>query len=294
MGGRRGPASRRERTRGACAYLAPGRMVYAGEYRIGEEPPAGPLQHGLDTAVTYAQHLLGDERADGVLRLKQPAAALIEEADRADLLVVGSGSHSILSAMMLGSVAGAVAAQALCPVAVVRGSVGDLQPDGSPIRRAGIVVGVDGSEQSDRALEFAFEQAASRGLPIRLVHCWQPRDYVDPAYWDDERLAAQMEERRLRLNDSVAPYREKYPSVQDTAELVRGGPGPVLVHLSEDADMLVVGSRGHGVAGLLLGSVSQNVLHHAHCTVAVVRHKLPPGRESSATRRREQAKRSRH
>lgn len=253
----------------------PARTIYAGEYIIGQPPPAEMLREGLDTAVTYARHRLGDDRAVGVLRAKIPAEALIEESDGADLLVVGSKPRSTLSAVVLGSVSCAVAAHAPCPVAVVRGKP-NKEVDGSPTESAGIVVGVDGSELSDRAAAFAFDQASARELPLRLIHCWQPADHIDPAYWDEERLAAHVEEHRVRLTESAAPYREKYPAVDVTIEMVRGRPGPILVRKSTFADMLVVGSRGHGgVAGLLLGSVSQNVLHHAQCTVVVVRQKLP-------------------
>lgn len=253
----------------------PARTIYAGEYFIGEPPPAEMFQEGLDAAVTYARHRLGEEWAVGILKAKIPAGALIEESDGADLLVVGSNPRSTLSAVVLGSVSSAVAAQAPCPVVVVRGG-SDNEFDGSETQSAGIVVGVDGSELSDRAVAFAFDQAVARDLPLRLIHCWQPADHIDPAYWDEERLAAHVEEHRVRLTESTAPYREKYPAVDVTIELVRGRPGPILVRKSTLADMLVVGSRGHGgVAGLLLGSVSQNVLHHAHCTVVVVRQKLP-------------------
>src|SRR5690606_31745364 len=92
------------------------------------------------------------------------------------------------------------------------------------------------------------------------------------AYWDEERQAAHDEEFRDELRKFAAPYVEKYPTVNVSTEAVRGKPGPILVRELVHADMLVVGSRGRGgIAGLLLGSVRQGVLHHSRCTVVVIR-----------------------
>jgi nucleotide-binding universal stress UspA family protein len=74
------------------------------------------------------------------------------------------------------------------------------------------------------------------------------------------------------LDDALAPYRQRYPDLAVVAHVVNGSPAEVLTSLSETAQLLVVGSRGRGgFRGLLLGSVSHQVLHHAHCPVGVVR-----------------------
>ena len=74
------------------------------------------------------------------------------------------------------------------------------------------------------------------------------------------------------LDDELALWREKYPELTITAEAVGDSPGRVLVEASRTASLVVVGSRGHGgFTGLLLGSVSQQLLHHSHSPVAVIR-----------------------
>ena len=137
-----------------------------------------------------------------------------------------------------------------------------------------IVVGVDGSEPSEKALRWAADEARLRGATLDVVLAWEPMmvgaypyggtPAFDPAELEagaKERLASAMAD--LDTSGLVAPPNE----------LLRcGSPSSVLIELSKDADLVVVGSRGRGgFAGLLLGSVSQQVLHHAHCPVALVR-----------------------
>jgi nucleotide-binding universal stress UspA family protein len=124
-----------------------------------------------------------------------------------------------------------------------------------------IVVGVDHSPGAKAALVFAEEEARLRGATLRAVHVWQ-YGYVD--------LHAAAE---AALEASV---REALPAsdVEIEQRVVQGLAAGVLVHESRDADLLVVGSRGHGgFAQLLLGSVSQQCAHHAECPVVIVRAK---------------------
>jgi nucleotide-binding universal stress UspA family protein len=172
------------------------------------------------------------------------------------MVVVGTRSPNKISAAFLGSVATAVAAKAPCPVVVVRGE----RHDGP------IVVGTDGSPDSKDAMSFAFAQAARTGQPLRVVYCWQPQtEYGASAGTTSELL-------KDWLAESVEPYADKYPTVKVRASVLEGRPGAQLIKLSVDASLVVVGSRGRGgVKGLLLGSVSQSLLHHADSPVAIVR-----------------------
>ena len=146
-----------------------------------------------------------------------------------------------------------------------------------------IVVGVDHSEQAKGALRFALEEAKLRDAKLRVVHAWQYGTVgatglesfypVVGADVSELREAAEQElERTLR---------ESLPdtdSIEVERRVVEGPPAAVLVGESRDADMLVVGSRGHGgFAELLLGSVSQQVAHHAACPVVIVRPKAKGG-----------------
>jgi nucleotide-binding universal stress UspA family protein len=121
-------------------------------------------------------------------------------------------------------------------------------------------VGVDESDCAEKALAFAVEEAAERGVPLRVV-----------------RAAAlgNREEQSRRLDDLVSVWREKYPEMTIHAEAVDDHPAAALASASKTGQLLVVGSRGRGaLRGMLLGSVSQHLLHHSACTVAVV-HDLP-------------------
>ena len=135
-----------------------------------------------------------------------------------------------------------------------------------------VVVGVDGSEQSKRALQWAGDEASKHGAELLIVSTW-----ATPL---GGRLAAPPEEVSNQLaQDTEAMLRRTLsetlgdsPQVPVNATVTRGYPAQVLVELSDNADLLVVGSRGRGgFAGLLLGSVSQHVATNARCTVVVVR-----------------------
>lgn len=218
------------------------------------EVPRKKFQRQLDEAVEYARDRLGYDGASGWLAQEDPATAILTEAPAAELVVLGSRSPNKLSAAFLGSVATAVAAKAPCPVVVVR----------HPRRTGSIVVGVDGSELSEDALAFAFEEAERTGQPVKAVHCWQPAEEAG--------APATRQLREVWLADSLAPYEEKYPAVRARAYVVSDRPSVVLTDMSASASLVVVGSRGRGgVAGLLLGSVSQSLLHHAQSPVAIVR-----------------------
>jgi nucleotide-binding universal stress UspA family protein len=195
-----------------------------------------------------------------------PAAAVLVEASAgACLVVVGHRGRGGLASLLLGSVAAGVAAHAHGPVVVVRESPGTASPTGP------VVVGVDGSAQSDAALGFAFEEADLRGLPLTVVHAWTPPPSRGGARPLTDEVAELETAEVHRMREWVRRWREKFPHVPVTDRLIAAHPAAALIDLSRDATLLVVGSRGHGgFAGLLLGSVSQQVLHHAQCPIAVV------------------------
>jgi nucleotide-binding universal stress UspA family protein len=134
-----------------------------------------------------------------------------------------------------------------------------------------IVVGVDGSEPSKAALRWALDEARLRGATLRVVYAWSLR-YVTAAGIavpgvDPEQVRADGEE---MLDSLLGELPVDGLDVERVA--IEGGPASVLVEAAEGAELLVVGSRGHGgFAGLLLGSVSQQCAHHAPCPVVIVR-----------------------
>jgi nucleotide-binding universal stress UspA family protein len=132
------------------------------------------------------------------------------------------------------------------------------------------VVGVDGSEGSRRALRWAVAEAADRGRPVRAVTVWQRTyNYGSQAYWPiDDDIARRAKEQLAQVVDDVT---DRYSKVEMEQVVLEGDPAQVLCAQSEQAGLLVVGSRGRGAfAGLLLGSVSTKCAHHSRCPVVIV------------------------
>ncbi len=134
-----------------------------------------------------------------------------------------------------------------------------------------IVVGIDGSSDSLVALEWAARQAELTGSTLEVVTTWEwPNTYGVPFSLPEE-YDPDADARGV-LEQAVAPVHSAHPSVTIQASAVKGPPAPTLVDLSQGADLLVVGSRGHGeFTGMLIGSVSNHCVSHAHCSVVVVR-----------------------
>jgi nucleotide-binding universal stress UspA family protein len=190
---------------------------------------------------------------------------LLRESRHSTLLVLGDRGLGGFSGLIVGSVAVQAAAHAACPVLIVRGEEHPAGP---------VVVGADGSEVSALAVGYAVEQAARRGTDLVAVHAWNepvsagPGDML-PLVYDPSALRAEAE--RV-LSESLAGWGQRYPDVVIRSELVHGSAVRELVDRSGSAQLLVVGARGRGgFAGLLLGSVSQSLIYHAACPVAVVR-----------------------
>jgi len=216
-------------------------------------------------AVEVAEKSAPGVPVTGSVRDGAPVTVLLHYARPGALVVIGDRGLGGFSGLVLGSVAIQVVAHAACPVLVVKG---DLTATGP------VVVGVDGSESSQRATGFAFEEAAARDVPLVAVLAWR---YPEPTGIDEESLPLiydqddLMREEARVLENAVAQWCARYPRVRVTRRLHPGRPGKVLVDESEQASLVVVGARGlGGFKGLLLGSVSHAVLYHAHCPVAVV------------------------
>jgi nucleotide-binding universal stress UspA family protein len=131
-----------------------------------------------------------------------------------------------------------------------------------------VVVGVDGSDDSDKALAWAENYARLTGAVVRVVTAWHwPASYGVPVGvpgWDPEEDA--------RIVTEKAAARLALPNSQVATEVAKGAAGNALVQASKEAALLVVGTRGHGgLTGALLGSVSSYCVHHARCPVIVVR-----------------------
>ncbi|HEX8629220.1 MAG TPA: universal stress protein [Catenuloplanes sp.] len=179
----------------------------------------------------------------------QPATAALLRASRtAALLVLGAEDLADRIGLPVESVLVQLVARARCPVLVA----GPTQPQGGPV-----VVGVDGSPAAQLAVDFAFDEATRRKVPLVAVHAWESGDQ-DAA-------------RRL-LDDAVDAWRDKYAAVEVERQAVRGDVADVLLERALDAQLLVVGPRGAG-AGFrtLLGSAGQALLRRSRCPTVFVR-----------------------
>lgn len=133
-----------------------------------------------------------------------------------------------------------------------------------------IVVGTDGSENSVAALRWAIREAKLRGSKVDVVYTWEYPAVIDPLGVSMLPGADDMTASAERL---LAEVLQKVDSsgVTITSRVVRGAPATALIAAAKDADLLVIGRRGHGgFMGLLLGSVAQQVAHHAPCPVVLV------------------------
>ncbi|CAM3633410.1 universal stress protein [Smaragdicoccus niigatensis] len=195
--------------------------------------------------------------------LKGPLVpTLLTESRTARTLVVGNRGLGAFSSKVLGSASSALARHAHCPVAVVHAmrSIADRGP---------VVVGVDGTANSEPAIGTAFEEASRRKACLYAVHAWSDasESLVRGLDW-----AAVSTAQAVALAESLAGWQEKFPDVDVQRVVVRTGPARELQVLSRDAQLVVVGSHGRGgFAGMLLGSTSEALLHSVECPILIVR-----------------------
>lgn len=162
------------------------------------------------------------------------------------------------------------------PAATTTGSAADT-PGFSNVEEhlrsvSGVVVGDDGSETSRDAVLWAAEYAARRGTELHVVRCWQLTTAPQPASFEPGYIPPMEDWEgtvRQELDAAWTTLRDRMPQLQVHA--VHGSPGRILVEASRDADLVVVGSRGHGrLAELVLGSVAAQVAREAQCPVTIV------------------------
>jgi nucleotide-binding universal stress UspA family protein len=225
----------------------------------------------LDEGVRRASALLGDESVTGTVLQGGASANLVEASRSASLVVTGSRGRGRVEAGLLGSVSYAVTAHAHCPAVVVRGENPEVPgPDHQ------VVVGVDDSASSERALDAAAEVAEAAGAPLLVVsvgtmhspESWAYAETASAGTNHTHAVTAEAEEAVQRAKDRVS---RSHPQLAVETNILFGHAGHVMAELGRDAGLLVVGSRGRGgFTGLLLGSVSHAVIHEADCPVMVV------------------------
>jgi nucleotide-binding universal stress UspA family protein len=191
------------------------------------------------------------------------ASALVEVAgDDASLIVVGARGMNGFKGLLLGSVSRHVLHAARVPVAVIRGE--QSHPDGP------VVVGIDGSDPARRALAWAVADAECRARSLVAVHAWLP-PYNPMGLWSPVDLRRQEAAALTFLDRELGGVDESKLVTPVERSAPEQRPSAALLDAAAEASMLVVGSRGKGqLSKVLLGSVSDQVSHHAHCPVVVV------------------------
>lgn len=247
------------------------------------------VRTGPDPSVDYfaEAHALVAEVAPGLtvdtkVVNDHPIGALRDESRDASVVVVGTRGHSRLRSTIVGSVGEGLTQYAFGPVVVVRGETD--HDDTDPV-----VVGVDGSPTSSEAIQYAARFALAMKAPLRavaaapdpllsiapetVVAAPDPLMSIPPESAVVEEASALVHRDAERfLQEVLSGLHSAHPELSVSSVVLDSHPVDALVEAARDAQLLVVGSHGRGgFAGMLLGSVSRSVLHHAPCPVAVVR-----------------------
>ncbi|MBA9005251.1 universal stress protein [Thermomonospora cellulosilytica] len=227
---------------------------------------------GMPAVAAEARQVL--ERAEKLVRDRCPhvpvgteqtegnaAFVLRERARDAATVVVGHRGAGGFARLLAGSTALQVAGYAACPVVIVRGDAGAA---------GDVVVGLNLYGDNDAALDYAFQAASLRRARVRVVHACPLTQLLLEASRQDEALRIEQGQAQ-QIDRILSPWTKRHPHVRIVRQIVRSHPVVALEEASRQASLLVVGARGHSaLQGVVLGSVSHGVVHHAHCPVAVL------------------------
>lgn len=251
----------------------------------------GLSRHSLTTGqpTTHAQEMAEAVTQAGVTRARAAApdlsvtskttglgaaVALTEASVGASLLVVGGRGRTRASEALLGTVQFAVTAHAECPVVVVPPECVVVADAKHPV-----VVGVDGSQDSNLAVRAAADAASDRGATLLVVAAWQrppvddwSRFYLVDDQWRQDMFAAARARVAQHVNDAAREAKKDHTDLDVVEFVVEGRPSTRLAEESVKAGLVVVGARGRSdLVSLLLGSVGHNLIHRSHCPVLVIR-----------------------
>ncbi|MFE9028364.1 universal stress protein [Streptomyces iakyrus] len=235
----------------------------------------GPSEQMLTDVLVVAAAKRARQRVPGteVTTEVVPAApipVLCRAARKSSVLVIGSRGRGGAAELLLGSVGLAVAGRADGTVIVVRG---DHDNRTGPRSRGPVAVGVPGKPADSQAVQFAFREAARRGVPLEAVRAWYvpAEEAADHAPFTGEPAHVHRQRAVEALESGLRVAAEDHPGVEVRRRVVEGPARAALLEASADAALLVVGVRHpHGRFGPHIGRVTHGVLHHAACPVAVV------------------------
>jgi nucleotide-binding universal stress UspA family protein len=264
----------------AWGYIPPG---HAGDGHTFDADYGAPEADAWLAAAIQAA--VGPEAATGIDRrvvCDPPAKALLAAAIGAELVVVGARGIGGFRGLLLGSVSQHCLHHTTGPLAIVRAprsSDADAGEHQTPEAQASgrIVVGIDGSSSSRRALRWAFEEARLRHAAVDVVHAWQPPYVVSspqvvPSPFPAVPAATEVVESHARalLNQVIDDEDLRHQPAPVERILICDAAAPAVLDMARGADLVVLGTRGlGGFPGLLLGSVTHHVAHHGRCPLVV-------------------------
>jgi nucleotide-binding universal stress UspA family protein len=222
-------------------------------------------QRLIDDAAKTANDIARDLHIQTKVIAAAPVPALLELSNDAQIVVVGRRGRSSLSGVLLGSVSTALIHHAGCPVAVVH----DESPAKAASMDAPVVVGIDGSPASELATAIAFDEASWRGVELVALHasCDSDPFGIHELEWGVAEPRAYE-----ALAERLAGWQERYPDVHVRRVVILDRPAHHLIEQAKTAQLVVVGTRGHGVlSGLMLGSVGAAVVQATRTPVIVAR-----------------------
>ncbi|ETW22395.1 universal stress protein [Mycobacterium gastri 'Wayne'] len=228
----------------------------------------------LEQAVKIAEQAMQAHREITIhseLRWSPPVPTLVELSAEAELVVLGSYGRGAVARAVLGSVGSALLRRAKCPVAVVRDQdpASAVPAHPAQLQQAPVVVGIDGSPVSELATPIAFDEASRRGVELKAVHAWSDLEVVDLPGLDWSTVKAEAEQ---TVAERLAGWQERYPDVTVHRLVVCDRPARELIGQAQTAQLVVLGSHGRGgFTGMLLGSVSNAVVHSVRTPVIVAR-----------------------
>jgi len=221
----------------------------------------------LDEAEQAIRPAHRDLRIERVTDIGPPAKVLVDYSKSVRMLVLGRTGTSEMRSMFVGSDVVRVTNHAHCPVVVWRGAR-PIEHDTRPV-----VVGVDGSERSVAAVGHAYEFASILGVGLVAVHAWSEQSSL--GYGESRRFVdwkGHQAHESAVLAEILAGWGDKFPDVEVTRHVERGSARGVLLRHSEEAQLVAVGSHGRTpVVAAMLGSTTQNLLHHAVCPILICR-----------------------
>ncbi|MBW8172315.1 universal stress protein [Ornithinimicrobium sp. Arc0846-15] len=238
------------------------------EYPIGMNLPLKWAEEVVAKTAEYVRAQAPQVQVDSQVEPGTPGQVLVAASAGAEVVVVGRQGLGRVESARLGSTSAQIAAHARCPVVVVSDKT-------DPHVDRPVVVGVDGSQANSAAIEYAFQAAQLRKVPLIAIYAWELNlsEKAILMWMGQENFDNLCRDQERVVHEAMAGWSQNYPDVEVDHVVSRQPPLARLETEARSAGLLVVGSRGRGgFARSVLGSVSQGLLYRVHeCPVVIAR-----------------------